>query len=169
MVKGGIVVTHKCVRIKSSKISTFDLQQTKIFEGSSFLNRKRHCTTLVCENWGTRIQKLLKLSKEIWQYLLKHQIAITAKYLPSSLNVETDWQSWNSRDPSEWKLCPKVFEQVCQRREMPRADLLASRLFHQLPQYLAWKPNPASQRADVLQQIWDNQIVYAFLPFRVIL
>ena len=38
MVKGGIAVTHKCVRIESSKISTFDLQQAKIFESSSFSN-----------------------------------------------------------------------------------------------------------------------------------
>ena len=36
-------------------------------------------------------QMLLKLSKEIWQYLLKYQITITAEYLPSSLNVEAGW------------------------------------------------------------------------------
>ena len=53
-VKGGTVVTHKCVRTESSKISTFDLQQTKIFESSSFSNRQHHCTTLPCENGGNR-------------------------------------------------------------------------------------------------------------------
>ena len=46
---------------------------------------------------GTGNQMLLKLSKEIWQYLLKHQIKISL----SSLSVEADWQSRNSRDPSE--------------------------------------------------------------------
>ena len=50
MVKGGTVATHKCIRTESSKISTFDLQQTKIFESSSFSNRQHHCTTLPCEN-----------------------------------------------------------------------------------------------------------------------
>ena len=90
MVKGGTVVTYKCVRTESSKISTFDLQQTKIFESSSFSNREHHCTTL-------------KMRGK----------TITAEYLPSSFNVEADWQSRNSRDPSEWKLCPKVFQQVC--------------------------------------------------------
>ena len=34
--------------------ATFDLQQTKIFESSSFLNRQHHCTTLPCENGGNR-------------------------------------------------------------------------------------------------------------------
>ena len=65
MVKGGAVVTHKCIRTESSKISTFDLQQTKIFESSSFSNRQHHCTTLSCENGGIGNQMLLKLSKEI--------------------------------------------------------------------------------------------------------
>ena len=51
------------------------------------------------------LQMLLKLSKEIWQHLSKPQITITAEYLPSSLNVEADWQSRNIRDLSEWKLC----------------------------------------------------------------
>ena len=87
---------------ESSEISTFDLQQTKIFESSSFSNRQHHCTTLPCENGGgTGNQMLLKLSKEIWQYLLKHQITITAEYLPSYLTVEADWHSQNSSDPSE--------------------------------------------------------------------
>ena len=39
MFEGGTVITHKCVGTESSKISTFDLQQTKIFESSSFPNR----------------------------------------------------------------------------------------------------------------------------------
>ena len=32
---------------------------------------------------GTKSQELLRVSKEIWDYLLKHQIMITAEYLPS--------------------------------------------------------------------------------------
>ena len=39
MVKGGVVVTHKCIRTESSKIGNFYLQQTKIFENNSFSNR----------------------------------------------------------------------------------------------------------------------------------
>ena len=50
MVKGGTVVAHKCFRTENSKISAFDLQETEIFESSSFANRQHHCTTLTCEN-----------------------------------------------------------------------------------------------------------------------
>ena len=64
---------------------------------------------------------------------------------------------------------PKVFQQVCQRRGTPKVDLFASRLSHQLLQYFAWKPDPFSQVTDDLQQIWANQIIYAFPPFYLIL
>ena len=111
---------------------------------------------------------LLKLSKEIWPYTLKHQITITAEYLPSSLNVEADWQSRNSRGPSEWKLCPKVFQQVWRRR-MSKVDLFTARLCHQLPHYFTWKPNPFSQGTDALQQIWCNHFLYAFPLFCFVL
>ena len=118
---------------------------------------------------GTGNQMLLKLSKEIWQYLLKHQIIITVEYLPSSLTVEADWHSQNSSDPSGWKLCPKVFQQVCQRRGTPKVDFFASRLSHQLPQYFAWKPDSISQGTNGLQQIWGNQFLYASPPFCLVL
>ena len=54
IVKGGTVVTHKCIRTESNKISTFDLHQTKIFESSSFSNGQHHCTTLPRETEGNR-------------------------------------------------------------------------------------------------------------------
>ena len=38
-------------------------------------------------------KRLLNLAKYIWDYILKHGITITAKYLLSCLNVEKDWQS----------------------------------------------------------------------------
>ena len=54
IVKRITVVTHKFIGTESSEISTFDLQQTKIFESSSFSNRQHHYTTLPCENRGNR-------------------------------------------------------------------------------------------------------------------
>ena len=39
---------------------------------------------------GTKNQELTAISKEIWQYLLKQKVTITAEYLPGSMNVEGD-------------------------------------------------------------------------------
>ena len=47
---------------------------------------------------GTRSPELLQVAKEIWDYLLANGIAVTAEYLPSSLNIQADWQSRNHRD-----------------------------------------------------------------------
>ena len=36
---------------------------------------------------GTRNQELLKVTREIYDYLLANRIAVTVEYLPSSLNI----------------------------------------------------------------------------------
>ena len=101
--------------------------------------------------------------------MLKHQTPITAEYLPSFLNVDADWQSQNSRDLSGRKLCPKIFQQVCQRKSMLKIDLFAPRLSLKLPQYFAWISDPFSQGTDAIQKIWGNKFLYAFPPFCLIL
>ena len=58
---------------------------------------------------GTHSLELLNISKSIWHYLLSHGIIITAEYLPGNLNVQADWGSRNSRDPSDWELHQSMF------------------------------------------------------------
>ena len=144
------------LELKAVKLALLTFNKQKSLKAVHFQIDNTTALLYLVKMGGTGNQMLLKLSKEIWQYLLKHQITITAEYLPSSLNVEADWQSQNSRDPSEWKLCAKVFQQVSQRRGTPKVHLFASKLFHQLPQYFAWKPDPFSQGTDALKQIWGN-------------
>ena len=48
---------------------------------------------------------------------------------------------------------------------MHKVDLFASSLFHQLPQYFAWKLNLFSQATSALQLIWGSQFLNAFSPF----
>ena len=50
---------------------------------------------------GTRNPQLLKIRKSIWNHLLSHQITISIEYLPSRLNVRTDWESRNATDSSD--------------------------------------------------------------------
>ena len=65
---------------------------------------------------GTRSPQLVKISKSIWNYLLSHQITITAEYPPSRLNVRADWESRNARDSSVWKLHQKVYLKITSSR-----------------------------------------------------
>ena len=51
---------------------------------------------------NTALSYLLKDSKSIWNYIFSKQIALSAEYLPSTLNVHADWESQNDMDNSEW-------------------------------------------------------------------
>ena len=117
---------------------------------------------------GTRSPELLQVAKEIWDYLLANGIAVTAEYLPSSLNIQADWQSRNHRDTSDWKLNPKMFSQIVKIRGIPQIDLFASRLNHQLKKYMSWHSHPCSCAVDSLQRSWRNLYGYVFPPFCLI-
>ena len=103
-----------------------------------------------------RSPELLQVANEIWEYLLANGIAVTAEYLPSTLNIQADWQSRNHKDSGDWKLNPKIFSQILKIRGISQIDLLASRLNHQLPKYMSWHPDPGSGAVDSLQYSWRN-------------
>ena len=117
---------------------------------------------------GTRSPQLLKISKSIWNYLLSHQITITAEYLSSRLNVRADWESRNATYSSDWKLHQKVYLKITKLLGTPTVDLFASRLCPQLPQYMTWKPDPNSFATDAMQQDRNKMFGFAFPPFSLI-
>ena len=139
---------------RCSENCNIDLYQRKIGNSNPLTNRQCDSSVLLGKNGGTRSQELLQVAKEIWDYLLANRIAVTAEYLPRSLNIQADWQSRNHRDSSDWKLNPKIFSQIV--RGIPQIDLFASQLNHQLPKYMSWHPVPGSCVVDTLQHSWKN-------------
>ena len=117
---------------------------------------------------GTKNIEMITISKRIWTYLLSKGITLTAEWIPSSENHIADWESRNTQDSSEWKLCPRIFQCLSQRLGKTTVDLFASRTSHQLPQYVSWKPDPHCLFTDAFQKIWENCIPYAFPPFCLI-
>ena len=111
---------------------------------------------------------MLVIAKRIWEYPLEHQITITAEWIPSHLNVVADWESRNVRDSSEWKLCPRIFQQICRRMGYPEVDIFASRVSHQLEKYYSWKEDPECLAADAFLQDWGPIFPFAFPPFCLI-
>ena len=111
--------------------------------------------------------EIIKLIKEIWDYVLSRGIPITTEYLPSKLNIIADRDSREKVDFSGWKLDPKVFQGLVQLMGNPVVDLFASRLNHQLPQYITWRPDPFSQGTNAMHQDWSQNYLYAspFLPY----
>ena len=164
MVNGGEVFSHKCSR--TTGINTI-LTVTKDLPHLTIRVQVDNKVALayLLKMGGTRSPQLLKISKSVWNYLPSPQIIITAEYFPSRLNVRADWQSRNATDSSDWKLHQKVYLKITKLLGNPTVDLFASRLCHQLPQYVAWKPDPKSSATDAMQQDWIKMFGFAFPPF----
>ena len=114
------------------------------------LTRGKSITTIHLQIDNTRaLSYLVKMggtrSKELAKNLLANRIAAIEEYLPSSLNIQADWQSRNHKDSSHSKLNPKIFSQIVKIRGIPQIDLFASQLSHQLPKYMSWHPQAAVQ------------------------
>ena len=117
---------------------------------------------------STHNKDLFGFPKQMWDYLQSNKIIITAEYLPGHLNVTADWESRNFPDKSDWKLSPEVFAKICQKLGTPRSNLFASQMSHQLPVYMAWRPDPESQATNALYQPCAKMLPYAFPPFSLI-
>ena len=152
MVHGGTQVSHICLGAKDSEISYNVLHIKRTGCNISSHPHGQHGSPIILhENGGSKNQELTAISKEIWQYLLKRKITITAEYLPGSMNVEADRESRQTKDSGEGKLNPTIFMKLCQIRGTPEVDLFASRLSHQLPHYISCKIDPFSQGRGAFQ------------------
>ena len=61
-----------------------------------------------------------------------------------------EWESWNSRDFSNWKLCPLIVQRINSQFCYPRIDPFASPLWHQLENYLSWRLDPGSKGMEAM-------------------
>ena len=162
--QGGSTTPHKCLRNESIQIGDRVVLQDKKTKISSPTNRQRHSLSHLVKMGGTKGAELNKISKEIWEYLIVNEITLTAKYLPSSQNIQVDWESRHTKNSSECKLCPQVFAKTTQIMRKPHVDLFASRLSHQLRRYMSWKLDPyggsecPATKMDTYVPLWFSPI-----------
>ena len=69
---------------------------------------------------------------------------------------------------AEWQLRKDIFQDLMQEVYQCDVDLFASRLNHQLPQFISWRPDPYVIGTDTLQVPWTRWRGYAFPPFALI-
>ena len=106
---GGKLNARKHIGVKGSEVSFNVNLQAHESESNSFPNTQHNNFDVFTKIRGTGNRKLLDLTKDIWDYLLKNGMTITTENLPNCLNVEADCQSRNPRDSSEWKLPLQIF------------------------------------------------------------
>ena len=67
----------------------------------------------------------------------ERQIWIPAAHIPGSENATADKKSRMFKRSSEWKLTQNVFKQIVSKSGKPDTDISASRINHQLLNYIS--------------------------------
>ena len=105
-------VSYKSFRSFSNKICTSNLQQNDEYTIYIYIIQyiqyiyiqvdNQIALSYLLKTGGAMSQELLRVLKEIWDYLLKHQMMLsTAECLPGCLNHQADWELRNQKDSTE--------------------------------------------------------------------
>ena len=117
---------------------------------------------------GTHSQFLSNLAVQLWEWRLQNNLQISAQHLPGHLNVRADQESRMLLDSSDWKVDPLMFQTIQEKWGPLEVDLFASRLTHQLPKFVSWRPDPLAVHSDAFSMNWRDIQGYAFPPFALI-
>ncbi len=102
---------------------------------------------------GTHSSQLFQLTLAIWEWCEKKRIFLIAQHIPGKTNTTADIESRTTRDWNDCKLKTSVIRLLitdCQ------VDLFASRLSHQLDQYVSWRPDPQALHTDAFTMSWSS-------------
>ena len=102
---------------------------------------------------GTASQELNHLTKDLWTWCLSRNISLQATHLAGIRNITADEESRVMKDRSDWMLCP---------------DLFASRLIHQLRDFVSWRPDPEAMATDAFTLDWKQFRGYANPPWSLV-
>lgn len=147
VVNVGAMKKHKCIRVNCRKTCNLDIHSREFSKtcnldihasrSHAFVNRQRSLSDLVkTELWSRR--QLLDVGNDFLGYLIANQMAITAKYLPISLNDQVDSPSINHLcESSDWKYDPKFLQQIFKLWGAPQIHIFASPLNNQLSKFMS--------------------------------
>ena len=117
---------------------------------------------------GTASQELNHLTKDLWTWCLSRNISLQATHLAGIRNITADEESRVMKDRSDWMLCPRVFNKINQVMGPLQVDLFASRLTHQLQDFVSWRPDPEAMATDAFTLDWKQFRGYANLPWSLV-
>ena len=117
---------------------------------------------------GTRSHRLTSLALEMWNFAADRNLTLSAVYVPGEENQIADKKSRVFQDSLEWMLHPAVFQALQKEVGCFSIDLFATRVNHQVPAFVSWRPEPGAVATDAFNVKWDFQLAYLFPPFCMI-
>ena len=153
---GGEEIPHTCTGTKSSQIDNASFYLNKE-EGNfhSCQNGHHGSPFLSNENGSHKNQELVTIRKEIWYYCR----------VPEKMNVEANRGTQEFKGSREWKMDPHRFRKICLAWGNPDIDLFATRVSHQIPQYMLWKLEPFSKGSGCIPNKLESNLCLRFPPF----
>ena len=118
---------------------------------------------------GTVYPFLSRLACQILSLTYKHGITLLPAYIPTHLNVEADFLSWDQMLP-EWNLLPQVAQAAFHLWGLPEVIFLASSHSTQCQHYFTLE-TPLPVGALVLNAFshpWNCQVSYVFPPLALV-
>ena len=98
MEQGGERSPHEFPGIKSSEIGADDFHKIERGKNSMPTNGCNvTALTYLFKMRGTKSSELNRGAQEIWEFHISKFIMTSAEYLPSSVNVEVNWESATSK------------------------------------------------------------------------
>jgi len=83
-------------------------------------------------------------------------------------NCAADFESRTIQSSAEWQLRKNIFLILMREVHQCDVDLFATRLNHQLPQFVSWRQGPFALGTDAMRIPWIGWRGYAFPPFVLI-
>ena len=117
---------------------------------------------------GTRSHRLTFLALEMWNFAADRNLTLSAVYVPGEENQIADKKSRVFQDSLEWMLHPALFQALQKEVGCFSIDLFATRVNHQVPAFVSWRPEPGAVATDAFNVKWVFQLAYLFPPFCMI-
>ena len=123
----------------------------------------------LCNQSGTVSPFLSRLACWILSLTDEHGIMVLPAYIPTHLNVEADFLSWDGL-PLEWHLLPEVAQAAFHLWGIPEVNLLASSSSTQCQHYFTLEtPLPVGALGlNAFSHTWNFQVSYVFPPLALV-
>ena len=109
------------------------------------------------------------VTEEIWQFCIKRNIWLSAAYMPRKTNTDVNDESRRENQDTKWMLNPDILSDALERLDVKHEiDLFASKLNHQFPRYMSYKPDPDAEAVSAFTLSWSDVTFCAFPPFCII-
>ena len=117
---------------------------------------------------GTRSRSLCDLACHILLWAESHQVSLSARHIPGSLNTMADALSRRSPVSTNWSLSEAVCARIWRTWGRPHVDLFATRDNTRLPLFVSPFPDPEAWAVDAFSVTWSDLWSYAFPPFTLL-